>query len=524
MLTPFLLAAHVFLAATSTYSPSDNPVVKLKTDPTNLVSQLKGKAAQGDGEAAFKLYKIYLEDQNEPEWRAWLQKAADLDNAEGQYFSGLLLYENESATEEDKEKAIRYYFSAAQKGNADAQATIGDGYYLGKIGEKDFKQAAIWYQLAANQDHPLATNNLANFHERGIGGIKVDHEKAFKLFLRAAYLGSNYAQTTVGKYYIDGDVVEENKSEAFAWTWIATENQSEYAEKKIEYLVQDLTPEEYFKGRERISEIKKLIEQNKIDQPIVFKQIDPEAAAKRSKAEIEDFKSNLAKAEKGDAEAQCEVGRLYKNGDGVESSDKDSFYWYEKSAKQGNADAQCNLGFIYILGNSFVRPNREESVKWFEKAAAQNDKYALDSLGLAYEAGTGVKPDEKKSLEYYKKAADLGHSTAQVSYADHYFKKNLNHSSTKEEDEICLKYLKMAVQQMDPEAFLKLGLYHITIKEDHVEGLAWLYLADNCFCRRPSRLEYFWNTASPEEIKKAEKRGDKIIKELLQKNKSDKAK
>jgi len=77
----------------------------------------------------------------------------------------------------------------------------------------------------------------------------------------------------------------------------------------------------------------------------------------------------------------------------------------------------------------------------------------------------------------------------------------------------------MAAKQIDTQAFLKLGLYYITIKEDHVEGLAWLYLADNCFSSRPSRLEYFWNTASPEEIEKAEKRGDQIIKELLQKNK-----
>ena len=520
MLTHVLIATQFFLGATSVYTPSDNPVAKLKTEPTNLVSQLKAKAAKGDGEAAFKLYKIYLEDQNEPEWRAWLQKAADLNNAEGQYASGLLLYENESATEEDKEKAIKYYFSAAQKGNADAQATIGDGYYLGVIGEKDFKQAAIWYQLAVNQNHPFATNNLASFYDRGIGGIKVDHEKAFKLFLRAAYLGSNYAQTTVGKYYIDGDLVEENKSEAFAWTWIATENKSEYAERKIEFLVQYLTPQEYFKGRKRITEIKKLIEQNKIDQPVVFKKIDTEADAKRSKAEIEDFKSNLAKAEKGDAEAQCEVGRLYKNGDGVESSDKDSFYWYEKSAKQGNADAQSELGYIYILGNSFVKPNPEESFKWFEKSAAQNNIYSINSLGTSYEYGAGVKMDEKKSLEYYKKAADLGHSNAQVSYADYYFKKNLKHSSTKDEDEICLKYLKMAAQQINSEAFLKLGLYYFTIQEDRVEGLAWLYLAHNCFCNKPDRLEYFWNRASPEEIKKAEKRGDQIIKDLLQKNKS----
>jgi len=519
MLTHVLMATQLFLGATSVYTPSDNPVAKLKTQPANLVSQLKAKAAKGDGEAAFKLYKIYLEDQNEPEWRAWLQKSADLNNAEGQYFSGLLLYENESATEEDKQKAIKYYLSAAQKGNADAQATIGDGYYLGTIGEEDHKQAAVWYQLAADQNHAFGTNNLAVFYAKGLGGLKADPEKALKLHSRAAYLGSNLAQSAMGKYYLKGDFVEENMSEGFAWTWIAAENKSEYAETKIGFLVQDLTPEEYFKGRNRITEIKKLMAEGKVDHSVIFKKIDAAAVAKHAQQEIDEFKSTLAKAEKGDANAQCEVGRLYKNGDGVESSDKDSFYWYEKSAKQGNADAQSELGYIYILGNSFVKPNPDESFKWFEKSAAQNNIYSINALGTSYEYGAGVKADEKKSLEHYKKAADLGHSNAQVYYADYYFKKNLNHSSTKAEDEICLKYLKMAAKQINPEAFLKLGLYYFTIQEDRVEGLAWLYLAHNCFSSRPSRLEYFWNRASPEEIEKAEKLGDQIIKELLQKNK-----
>ena len=110
MLTHVLMAAQLFLGATSTNTTSDNPVAKLKTEPTNLVSQLKAKAAKGDGEAAFKLYKIYLEDQNEPEWRSWLQKSADLNNADGQYISGLLLFENKDATDDDKAKGIKYYF------------------------------------------------------------------------------------------------------------------------------------------------------------------------------------------------------------------------------------------------------------------------------------------------------------------------------------------------------------------------------------------------------------------------------
>jgi len=519
MLTHLLMATQLFLGATSVYTPSDNPVAKLKNHPANLVSQLKAKAAEGDGEAAFKLHKIYLEDHNEPEWRAWLQKSVDLNYAEGQYVAGLLLFEKKSATEEDKAKGLKYYLSAAQKGNADAQATLGDCYYFGTSVEKDDKQAATWYQLATNQNHAYATNNLANLYAWGLGGLKEDQEKAIKLHLRAAYLGSNYAQTTMGNNYMNGELVEKNNSEGFAWTWIATQNKSKYAEEKIEFIVQDLTPEDYFNGRKRITEIKKLIAEGKFDEPIALKKIDPAVIAKYSQEEIDDFKSNLAMAEKGDAKAQCEVARLYKNGDGVEKSAKDSFYWYEKSAKQGNADAQCHLGYIYMMGDSFVRPNPVESVKWFEKAAAQNEVFSLHALGIAYEQGSGVKADEKKSLEYFKKAADLGHRSAQVSYASYYLDKSFKKINSKTEDEICLKYLMMAAKQIDSDAFLKLGIFYYVAKEDRVEGLAWLDLANNCFCNKPDTFEYYWNTATPEEIKKAEKRADQIIKELLQKNK-----
>jgi hypothetical protein len=77
----------------------------------------------------------------------------------------------------------------------------------------------------------------------------------------------------------------------------------------------------------------------------------------------------------------------------------------------------------------------------------------------------------------------------------------------------------MAAKQIDSDAFLKLGIFYYVAKEDRVEGLAWLDLANNCFYNKPDTFEYYWNTATPEEITKAEKRGDQIIKELLEKNK-----
>ena len=526
MLTPILLAAHLFLGATSTYSPSDNPVVKLKADPVELISLLKAKAEKGDGEAAFKLHKIYLEGKNNVEWRFWLQKSADLNYPEGEYFAGLILFEKKSATDEEKSKGLKYYLSAAQKGNADAQASLGDCYLFGDAVEKDEKEALRWYQLAAKQNHSMATNNLGTFHDTGRAGLKIDKFEALKLYSRAAYLGSNYAQNTLGIFYATGPLVEKNKAEAFAWMWIAADNESESALDNLEHLAPNLTPDEYFKGRKRITEIQELITQGKCDQPIIFKQNDSKLPPidTSEQEEIEEFKSNLVKAQGGDAQAQLKVAKSYKFGDGVEENDKEAFYWFEKAAKQGVAQAQCSLGMIYAMGNSFVKPNPQESIKWFELSAAQNEVEAIYSLGVSYQNGIGVKVNEQKFLECYKKAADLGHETAQSNYGNYYMSKVLEKNGTDADKATALKYLKLSAAQMHRESLLKLGVFYYMIKDDPVEGLAWFYLTYNSFCYKRDAIETFLRQAPPEVIEKAQKRSDQIAKELLLKNITDKAK
>lgn len=521
MFTPLLLAAHVFLGATSTYNPSDNPVVKLKTEPTNLVSQLKAKAAKGDGEAAFKLYQIYLEDKNEPEWRAWLQKSADLNYAEAEFRAAEVLLAKETNTKEDRAQILKYYLSSAEKGFAEAQSTVGDCYLLGMGFEKDEKEARKWYELAVKQNHAIATNNLARMQDLGQGGFNRDVAAGVKLYFRAAYLGSSYAQTTMGVLYNVGDLIDKDNVEAFAWTWIGAETKSDYSDTKMDILIREINYDEYLKARKRISEIKELMTQGKVDHPITFKKnIDINALPTITKEDREVFKSKLTKAQRGDAQAQYDVALAYENGDGVEESVKDAFYWYEKAAQLGHVKAQYEIGMIYSFGNSFVRPNYEEAFNWFEKAAAKNDPGSIFQLGYAYKNGEGVKTDEDKGFEYYKKAADLGHADGQVNYANLHFRQCYSETDGKIHQDICEKYLKMAAKQMNRIAFPKLALLYTTAKQDRVEGLAWLFASKNCFADETEAMEPFADKASPEEIEKAKKRGDQITKELLQKNKT----
>ena len=53
-------------------------------------------------------------------------------------------------------------------------------------------------------------------------------------------------------------------------------------------------------------------------------------------------------AKQGDADAQCKLGLMYKNGHGVKQSDSDAIRWFGMAAKQGLEIAQDSIKDILI--------------------------------------------------------------------------------------------------------------------------------------------------------------------------------
>jgi hypothetical protein len=54
-------------------------------------------------------------------------------------------------------------------------------------------------------------------------------------------------------------------------------------------------------------------------------------------------------AEKGDVDAQTNLGLMYQNGWGVPQDDKEAVRWYTLAAEQEHAKAQYNLGVMYAI-------------------------------------------------------------------------------------------------------------------------------------------------------------------------------
>lgn len=74
-------------------------------------------------------------------------------------------------------------------------------------------------------------------------------------------------------------------------------------------------------------------------------------------------------AEKGNAEAQYNLGVMYRAGRGVPQDYQKARKWYRLAAEQGNALAQFNLGWMYAGGKG-VPQDYVQSHMWFNIAIA----------------------------------------------------------------------------------------------------------------------------------------------------------
>jgi CHAT domain-containing protein/Flp pilus assembly protein TadD len=123
------------------------------------------------------------------------------------------------------------------------------------------------------------------------------------------------------------------------------------------------------------------------------------------------FQAIVEKAERGDAEAQNDLGLMYLNGEGVTQNDVEAAKWFRKAAEQGQADAQVNLGWMYNYGKG-VTKNDSEAIKWHRKAAEQGYAQAQFILGARYSLGKGVAQNGVEAAKWFLKAAEQGHADA----------------------------------------------------------------------------------------------------------------
>jgi TPR repeat protein len=111
----------------------------------------------------------------------------------------------------------------------------------------------------------------------------------------------------------------------------------------------------------------------------------------------------------GCPEAQRALGACYATGDWTGGCDTiQAAEWYWRAADRGDAEAQYNLGFMYLLGQG-VASNSTEGLRLLRLAADQGDAGALHLLADLYENGYyGVPADPSEASrwnELYRRTA-----------------------------------------------------------------------------------------------------------------------
>jgi hypothetical protein len=121
-------------------------------------------------------------------------------------------------------------------------------------------------------------------------------------------------------------------------------------------------------------------------------------------------------AERGNAEAQYRIGRMYEFGNGYAQDKAQGIAWIRKAAAQGHVDAEQELGVVYATGDG-VAQDDVQAVAWFRKAAEHGDATAQYNLGLLYAKGQGVTKDYAQSVDWWRKSAAQGNADAQFKLA-----------------------------------------------------------------------------------------------------------
>ena len=105
--------------------------------------------------------------------------------------------------------------------------------------------------------------------------------------------------------------------------------------------------------------------------------------------------------ELGSAEAYCNIGSIYYNGDGVERDNKKSNHYYELAAMRGAVYARHKLGVFEARTGNWDR-----AIKHYMIAAGDGYNDSVKNIQVLYTKGHATKGDYAKALRAYQTYLD----------------------------------------------------------------------------------------------------------------------
>jgi TPR repeat protein len=166
-------------------------------------------------------------------------------------------------------------------------------------------------------------------------------------------------------------------------------------------------------------------------------------------------------AEKGQMQAQTDLGLQYAKGNGVQQDYAAALEWFQRAAAQDAPRAQFYLGLMYERGYGVAR-SYATALDWYRRAAAQNFAPAEIALARCYGRGLGVERDPAQRTTWLLLAANQGNPQAQL-FLGNIYRRGLD--TPQDLATAAQWYQRAALQEFAP-AQMQLGLMY-----EHGEGM-----------------------------------------------------
>ncbi len=319
-------------------------------------------AKAGGPKAQYRLGQMYYRGEGAPQDYAialkWLQKAADNNVIDAQYFVALMHENKQGVRRSNPTTAFKLYRKAAENGHAAAQLRIANIYAEGIIVPQDMQKAFKNYMSAAQRNDPAAQYEVGRLYEVGIDQAicsrspsihscrkslnekrfsKNDSETAVGWYRKSAKQDYAPAQYRLGEMYDDGRGVAKNHDKAREWYKLAADQGMVEARFKLN------------RHKKSPSE-------------------DPDRVVVDDKTRAADRRQALA----GSVDAQIRLAKMYDKGLGVPKDYVKAYAWYNIAASQGNAAARASRDAIEaILTSSQVDRGQQLARKLSRDIAAQ---------------------------------------------------------------------------------------------------------------------------------------------------------
>ncbi|ANK90109.1 MULTISPECIES: peptidoglycan-binding protein [Rhizobium] len=148
----------------------------------------------------------------------------------------------------DQKQAAGWYQLAADKGFAPAQYRLGSMYEKGNGVERDIAKAKGFYEQAANQGNASAMHNLAVLYASGALGQQ-DYATAASWFTKAANLGITDSQFNLAILCARGNGVPADLEESYKWFAIAAKAGDKDAAQKRDEVAKAMKPDQLERAR-----------------------------------------------------------------------------------------------------------------------------------------------------------------------------------------------------------------------------------------------------------------------------------